>query len=57
MLTERQLDFILSEALVPEQIPDMMSYLSGGEAKIFDESCLFFVSKDWAVFVGYPQVA
>ncbi|MCX8026470.1 MAG: TraB/GumN family protein [Thermodesulfovibrionales bacterium] len=54
MLSQAQKEWILSQALVPEHLPDMMSFISGGEAALFEDDYLFLKSDNWAIFVGYP---
>lgn len=54
MLSSEQKEWIVSNALVPEHLPDMMSYISGGDVGLFEDSYLYFRSNDWAIFVGYP---
>lgn len=54
MLTKEQESFVLSKAYVPEHIPKMMSFLSGGDSLLIDNKYLAFKRKNFMILVGYP---
>ncbi|MEN2994496.1 MAG: hypothetical protein ABDH19_04000 [Thermodesulfovibrio sp.] len=47
-------EYILSLAYIPEQIPKLMSFLSGGKPVLLNKKYLYFKGKDWIIFIGYP---
>ncbi|GLI53195.1 hypothetical protein TISLANDTSLP1_08880 [Thermodesulfovibrio yellowstonii] len=51
MLDEK---YILSAAYVPEHIPKLMSFLSGGEPALLNKNYLYFKGENWLIFIGYP---
>lgn len=54
MLTKEQESFVLSKAYVPEHIPAMMSFLSGGDSLLIDNRFLAFKRDNFMIFIGYP---
>lgn len=58
MISEKEKFYILSNAYVPEHIPGMMSYLSGGVPYLIDDKYLIFlINKCFLIFIGYPLKA
>lgn len=51
MLDEK---YILSAAYVPEHIPKLMSFLSGGDPALLNKNYLYFKGENWLIFIGYP---
>ncbi|MCS7214998.1 MAG: hypothetical protein RMI30_02680 [Thermodesulfovibrio sp.] len=47
-------NYILSMAYVPEQIPRLMSFLSGGKPSLINKKYLYIKGKNWIIFIGYP---
>ncbi len=45
--------FVLAHAIVPEQIPSMMTAISHAEPLCIGD-CLCFAKDDWVIFIGYP---
>ncbi len=54
MISEEEKYYMLSNAYVPEHIPDMMSYLSGGEPYLIDDKYLILLLNKCLIFIGYP---
>lgn len=54
MITKEEEAYILSNAYVPEHIPKMMSFLSGGEPFLIEENYVIFQGHNFIIFIGYP---
>lgn len=54
MLTKEQERFILNQAYVPEHIPSMMAFLSGGDPILIDNRFLVLRRGNYMILVGYP---
>jgi hypothetical protein len=55
MISRAEEEFILDRARIPEHIPSLMRWVSGGEAYL-DSGYLTYAGEDWIIFVGYPLV-
>lgn len=53
MISEAEEELILTRAYIPEHIPSLMSFISGGEP-FLDYGYLSYSGEDWLIFVGYP---
>lgn len=53
MITKEEESYILSRAYVPEHIPKMMSFLSGGEPFLIDNKYVIFQGHNFIIFIGY----
>ncbi|MCS7203276.1 MAG: hypothetical protein NZ809_02345 [Thermodesulfovibrio sp.] len=45
---------ILSLAYVPEHIPKLMCFLSGGDVEFIDDNYLIFIGQNWLILIAYP---
>lgn len=54
MITKEEELYTLSRAYIPEHIPKMMSFLSGGEPFLIDKKYLMFQGNNFIIFIGYP---
>ncbi len=53
MLSPEDKKYILSNAYIPEHIPDLMIPISKGKPYLI-EGYIYFLNENWIIFIGYP---